>query len=623
MGACVPNDGGVDSGADTASDVSDDVIDSGVDTSIDVGVDTGDAMDAADTMPDVPVDTCAAEELVCDGMDDDCDDIVDEGVLINAFRDADGDGSGDVAFPMSVCELSDGVVDNSDDCDDTCEDCFPGATETCNGRDEDCDDAVDEMVLRTFYLDSDGDSFGDPDTTMMACRAPEDYVNNRDDCNDSCSACNPDRAEICDGKNNDCDEDGRTDEDFDCRRGVMLDCLTTCGSTGRGRCSDTCETPRRADCTPPAEVCNYADDDCDGEADNGVSRFSPSGLTAAMTRDSTRTLVVPIEVSNVFVAFYCADETVMGQQYDAAGTPIGDPEIITTTAHECHFDADVLERSIKFIWPERRGARENYLHAREVDVYEDRLEVLVERDLQPATTDTLRNVAIGVAPGEMVFAYERGHTLYVGQGTTRVVSASVRATSYELEFFAGRMDIAHHGAGFTLVFVGADRTVRTARLRIDRTIGTVRELGTAALGADPVINVASDGDERGIAFVAEGGVIEYWFMNGLDFEPRANCTAVGCVGFGHGTGVSTTSFGGTVGMTYSAGRWFLSYREGARSRIRLAAVNTGGTVLFDVETPEAVDANQGTSVASLSSGEALMVAGRDGRSARRWRYGCP
>ncbi len=611
----------MDSGTDTASDA-EDASDSAIDTAEDVGIDTTPDVEPDTSDADVPVDTCAPEEIVCDGMDDDCDSMIDEGLLIAAFLDADGDGAGDSAFPMQVCALSEGVVDNDSDCDDSCPECFPGATETCNGRDEDCDDETDESVLRTFYLDSDGDGFGDPELSMIACRAPDEHVSNDEDCDDDCRACNPDRAEICDGKNNDCDDDARVDEDFDCRRNAMVDCLTTCGSMGTGRCTDECATPRRAECDPPAETCNYTDDDCDGVVDNGVGSFPVSGVTAPMTQGATRTLVLPIEVSDVFVAFYCVDGTVTGQQYDAAGSPIADPEIITTTAHECHFDADVLERSIKFIWPERRTSRDWRLHAREVDVFADRLEVRVERDLQPSTTDILRSVAIGVSRGEMVFAYERGHTLYVGQGTTRVVSASVRATSFNLEFFAGRMDIAHHDSGFTLVFVGDDRRVRTARLRIDRTIGTVRELGTAALTGDPVINVA-EGDRRGIAFVADGGVIEYWFMDAGEFEPRANCTAVGCVGFAHGTGLSPTAFGKTVGMTYSLDRWFLSYREGASSRIKLAAVDEEGGVLFDVDTDEAADANQGTSIAALESGQALMVAGRDRRSARRWLYGCP
>ena len=62
-----------------------------------------------------------------------------------------------------------------------------------------------------WYYDGDGDSFGDPDNSMMACIQPAGYVPDNGDCNDADPAVNPDAAEVCDGIDNDCN--GFTDND--------------------------------------------------------------------------------------------------------------------------------------------------------------------------------------------------------------------------------------------------------------------------------------------------------------------------------------------------------------------------------------------------------------------------
>ncbi len=90
--------------------------------------------------------------------------------------DADGDG-----------------YDVSTDCDDTDDSVYPGATEYCNGVDDDCDGAVDRGAVDkvTSYEDADGDGYGNPDVYLWSCNVPRTYVLNSDDCDDTDPLANP------------------------------------------------------------------------------------------------------------------------------------------------------------------------------------------------------------------------------------------------------------------------------------------------------------------------------------------------------------------------------------------------------------------------------------------------
>jgi len=131
----------------------------------------------------------------CNGEDDDCDGSIDEDDSVDVstwYADADMDSYGDAATSDIDCDQPTGYVADGTDCDDTDPAQYPGADEYCNGEDDDCDGSIDEdgEVLDgdTYYADADGDEFGDPDNTIVACAEPAGYVDNAFDCDDSDTA---------------------------------------------------------------------------------------------------------------------------------------------------------------------------------------------------------------------------------------------------------------------------------------------------------------------------------------------------------------------------------------------------------------------------------------------------
>ncbi|MEC8278876.1 MAG: putative metal-binding motif-containing protein, partial [Myxococcota bacterium] len=137
------------------------------------------------------------------------------------------------------CLLEEGSVEIAGDCDDTDQNIHPEAIEICDDIDNNCDGNIDEDVTQTFYIDGDGDGFGDPNNNQTQCDQPDGYIIDDNDCNDldvslleisNDMDCDSVLAEDdCDDNNdyNDCDDDnpnvGGLEYDFDCDGVVAVD----------------------------------------------------------------------------------------------------------------------------------------------------------------------------------------------------------------------------------------------------------------------------------------------------------------------------------------------------------------------------------------------------------------
>lgn len=193
------------------------------------------------------------------------------------YADADQDGFGDRLLPTQTCSAPPGNVGNASDCNDRDPLVFPGAEETCNGRDDNCDGTADESVTSRFFADTDGDGYGDPSVSVEACAAPVGYVISDLDCDDHDPNTAPQAPEQCNGRDDDCD--GAVDEDVDLRFRWFRDddgdgfgdaevSAETCAQLEGFVADNTDCDDGRASVNPIAsEVCGDGlDNDCDGTA---------------------------------------------------------------------------------------------------------------------------------------------------------------------------------------------------------------------------------------------------------------------------------------------------------------------------------------------------------------------
>ncbi len=157
---------------------------------------------------------------ICDGIDNNCDGVIDENLSITYYADVDGDGYAGFSNTLDTCALPDGYSEEPTDCNDDDPSINPGADEICNELDDNCNDAVDEGQGSIFFTDLDGDGYGDAGNVVEACELSPGLSVDAGDCDDGDSEINPIADEVCgngidencDGIDSDCSSEGCTDD---------------------------------------------------------------------------------------------------------------------------------------------------------------------------------------------------------------------------------------------------------------------------------------------------------------------------------------------------------------------------------------------------------------------------
>ncbi len=176
------------------------------------------------------------------------------------YHDYDGDGVGAESSGYTVaCSAPQYYSAKVGDCNDNDPKIFPGNPEVCDGKDNNCDGKADEGLPITQYCtDADFDGHGvSGAATVMGCGVSKGFGLCDNDCNDNDPTIYPGATELCNNKDDNCND--RVDENARTICGVGW-----CAKYAEG-CTSTC-TPG----LPRAEECNDFDDDCDGVADNGT-----------------------------------------------------------------------------------------------------------------------------------------------------------------------------------------------------------------------------------------------------------------------------------------------------------------------------------------------------------------
>jgi hypothetical protein len=149
----------------------------------------------------------------CNGVDDDCDTLVDDeddGRVGGSvyYTDADGDLFGAIGSEVTQCIPDANQTPNPGDCNDDEAGINPAREERCNDIDDNCNGETDESPIDgfVFYEDADMDTFGNADSeSNPECAAPDGFVDNAEDCDDSSSVAYPSAAELLNGADDDCD----------------------------------------------------------------------------------------------------------------------------------------------------------------------------------------------------------------------------------------------------------------------------------------------------------------------------------------------------------------------------------------------------------------------------------
>lgn len=195
----------------------------------------------------------------CDGLDNDCNGRNDDGIT--------------EACTINGCAGARSCVENSGVAGGQWGPCLAvgATTETCDGKDNDCDGAIDEGITESCVVN------GCAGTRICVPGGTGQFT--------ACVPTSP-QPETCNGKDDDCN--GQTDDgipDLRCGQGVCARTAPACVNGQPGTCTAGIGSP---------EVCDNLDNDCNGSIDDGVTRgcytgTPPSTKNVGVCKEGTET----------------------------------------------------------------------------------------------------------------------------------------------------------------------------------------------------------------------------------------------------------------------------------------------------------------------------------------------
>jgi len=227
----------------------------------------------------------------CNNIDDDCNGVTDEqdaSGCIKYYVDADVDGHGNQNISACLCKPNATYLTATpDDCDDNQPKSYPGKKEVCDGIDNNCDTFVDEEDAGgcvPYYVDGDGDSWGDPNKSKCYCEATGIYVSlNGKDCNDTNVYVFPGAQEVCNGVEDNCNNKIDEEGALNCQLFMYDGDSDSYGVTGNNKClcagdpvtkfvatkGSDCDDNKPAVNPGVGEQCgDGVDNNCDGTTDS-------------------------------------------------------------------------------------------------------------------------------------------------------------------------------------------------------------------------------------------------------------------------------------------------------------------------------------------------------------------
>ncbi|CEG13985.1 hypothetical protein MSIBF_A840002 [groundwater metagenome] len=273
-----------------------------------------------------------ATEIPNNNIDENCDG--SDAINTTCYADADNDNytnnTNTITTDIGTCPSGYKNI-TAQDCDDNNASINPGATEICNGIDDNCNNQMDENLQQYIYFgDADNDNYGNLTNNLTTCNItpPVEYVNNTMDCNDNNASINPGATDIpnnkidenCNGYNNiTCYADADNDNYINNTNTVYNDngtCLIT---------SQDCDD-NNASINPGAtEICNGIDDNCNNQMDEGINcgQYSCSCSNCSECNE---------KLNNVSCSIVTLTSPILNHQ----GTCIDNPENFTDKIFDCY-----------------------------------------------------------------------------------------------------------------------------------------------------------------------------------------------------------------------------------------------------------------------------------------------